>query len=97
MTFIKESYYQTMSLVDAEKLVLQVLKNVMEEEGVTHMAAICAICKSQFTKVLPYYGMDMNQIVSIHQLVSEAIILTGQNSGDEEDEEGDEEDDDPDA
>ena len=52
---------------------------------------------SQFTKVLPYYGMDMNQIVSIHQLVSEAIILTGQNSGDEEDEEGDEEDDDPDA
>ena len=67
------------------------LKNVMEEEGVTHMAAICAICKSQFTKVLPYYGMDMDQIVSIHQLVSEAIILTGQNSGDEEDEEEEDE------
>lgn len=63
----------------------------MEEEGVTHMAAICAICKSQFTKVLPYYGMDMDQIVSIHQLVSEAIILTGQNSGDEEDEEEEDE------
>lgn len=59
----------------------------MEEEGVTHMAAICAICKSQFTKVLPYYGMDMDQIVSIHQLVSNAIILTGQDSDDEEDEE----------
>jgi Fe-S oxidoreductase len=55
------------------------LKNAIEEQGVTHMAAICAICKSQFTKVLPYYGMDMDQIVSVHQLVSNAIILTGQN------------------
>ncbi|HEB95650.1 MAG TPA: (Fe-S)-binding protein [Sedimenticola thiotaurini] len=59
------------------------LKNVMEEEGVTHMAAICAICKSQFTKVLPYYGMDMDQIVSVHQLVSNAIVLTGQKPGDD--------------
>ena len=31
------------------------LNNVVKENGVTHMAAICAICKSQFTKVLPYY------------------------------------------
>jgi Fe-S oxidoreductase len=60
------------------------LRNVIEEQGVTHMAAICAICKSQFTKVLPYYGMDMDQIVSVHQLVSNAIILTGQRTeGDE--------------
>ncbi|QYZ65304.1 MAG: reductase [Gammaproteobacteria bacterium (ex Lamellibrachia satsuma)] len=51
------------------------LQNVMNEKGVTHMAAICAICKSQFTKVLPYYGMDMYQIVSVHQLVSDAIVL----------------------
>ena len=42
------------------------------------MAAICAICKSQFTKVLPYYGFTMDQIVSVHQLVSNAIILEGQ-------------------
>ncbi len=62
------------------------LKGVMEDRGVTHMAAICAICKSQFTKVLPYYGLDMDQIVSVHQLVSEAIVLTGQNTdGDDED------------
>jgi len=60
------------------------LKNVMKEAGVTHMAAICAICKSQFTKVLPYYGMEMDQIVSVHQLVSEAIVLTGQQSGGDE-------------
>lgn len=40
------------------------------------MAAICAICKSQFSKVLPYYGFTMDQIVSVHQLVSNAIVLT---------------------
>ena len=54
------------------------LINAKEEHGVTHMAAICAICKSQFTKVLPYYGFTMDQIVSVHQLVSNAIILEGQ-------------------
>ncbi|KRT57194.1 heterodisulfide reductase-related iron-sulfur binding cluster, partial [endosymbiont of Ridgeia piscesae] len=54
---------------------MNALRNVMDEKGVTHMAAICAICKSQFTKVLPYYGMDMYQIVSVHQLVSNAIVL----------------------
>jgi Fe-S oxidoreductase len=62
---------------------MEALKNVIEDKGVTHMAAICAICKSQFTKVLPYYGMTMDQIVSVHQLVSSAIILEGQ--GDEDD------------
>ncbi len=61
------------------------LQNVIKDEGVTHMAAICAICKSQFTKVLPYYGMDMDQIVSVHQLVSNAIVLTGQNTDEDED------------
>ncbi len=53
------------------------LKEVVENEGVTHMAAICAICKSQFSKVLPYYGFGMDQIVSVHQLVSNALILKG--------------------
>ena len=62
------------------------LQNAVQEDGVTHMAAICAICKSQFTKVLPYYGMDMDQIVSVHQLVSNAIVLTGQTSEDEAEE-----------
>ncbi len=62
------------------------LNNVIEEFGVTHMAAICAICKSQFTKILPYYGMQMDQIVSVHQLVSNALILTGQVDDDDDDE-----------
>ena len=67
---------------------MESLKNVIADKGVTHMAAICAICKSQFTKVLPYYGMTMNQIVSVHQLVSNAIILEGQ--GEESDDDADE-------
>ncbi len=70
---------------------VEALNNVMQEQGVTHMAAICAICKSQFTKVLPYYGLTMDQIVSLHQLVSNAIILTGQKSEDDEDEDDEDE------
>jgi Fe-S oxidoreductase len=63
---------------------VEALNNVMQEKGVTHMAAICAICKSQFTKVLPYYGMDLDQIVSVHQLVSNALVLTGEETDDED-------------
>jgi Fe-S oxidoreductase len=54
---------------------MEALKYVVEEHGVTHMAAICAICKSQFAKVMPYYGFQMDSIVSVHQLVSNAIVL----------------------
>ncbi|HEY9049925.1 MAG TPA: (Fe-S)-binding protein [Gammaproteobacteria bacterium] len=61
------------------------LTNVVKENGVTHMAAICAICKSQFTKVLPYYGFTMDQIVSVHQLVSNAIVLEKPEGDDDED------------
>jgi Fe-S oxidoreductase len=57
---------------------MEALKSVIEDHGVTNIAAICAICKSQFTKVLPYYGFGMDMIVSVHQLVSNAIILDGQ-------------------
>ena len=54
---------------------MEALNNVVEDNGVTHMAAICAICKTQFSKVFPYYGFRMDQIVSVHQLVSNAIIV----------------------
>jgi|GEM_PF-3418199 len=40
------------------------------------MASICAICKSQFSKVLPYYGMNGRLSIGVHQLVSNAIVLT---------------------
>jgi hypothetical protein len=54
---------------------MQALNEVVKSHGVTHMAAICAICKSQFGTVLPQYGMDMEMIVSVHQLVSNAIRI----------------------
>jgi Fe-S oxidoreductase len=54
---------------------MEALKDVADNGGVTHMAAICAICKTQFTKVLPYYGFDREAVVSVHQLVSDAIVL----------------------
>ncbi len=54
---------------------MRALKEVEVNNGVTHMAAICAICKAQFSKVLPMYGFDREAIVSVHQLVSNAIIL----------------------
>jgi len=57
---------------------MQALQRVIEDHGVTHLAAICAICKSQFSKVLPYYGHDMDMIVGVHQLLSNAIQLGGE-------------------
>jgi len=69
---------------------MESLKNVIAEQCVKHIAAICAICKSQFTKVLPYYGMTMDQIVSVHQLVSSAIILEGQGEEAEESDDAEE-------
>jgi len=54
---------------------MQALKEVNEQHQITHMAAICAICKSQFSKVLPYYGFEMDQIISVHQLVGDALVM----------------------
>jgi Fe-S oxidoreductase len=63
---------------------MEALKRVVDDNGVNTMAAICAICKSQFTKVIPYFNYSMDMIVSVHQLVSNAIILDGQKTADEE-------------
>ncbi|MBF0263360.1 MAG: (Fe-S)-binding protein [Magnetococcales bacterium] len=51
------------------------LKRVMESDKVNFMAMICAICKAQFTKVLPMYGIPMEMVGGVHQLVSNAIQL----------------------
>ncbi len=51
------------------------LKDVVDNHGVNFLALICAICKSQFTKVLPYYGFNMSMVGGVHQLVSTAIQL----------------------
>ena len=54
---------------------MEALKNVVDGHGVNFMACICAICKAQFSKVLPYYGFDMGMVGGVHQLVSKAIRL----------------------
>ncbi len=58
---------------------MEALTAVANEGGVNFMATICAICKAQFTKVLPYYGFKMNMVGGVHQLVSTAIRLGGKN------------------
>jgi Fe-S oxidoreductase len=54
---------------------MEALKRVVDEHGVNFMATICAICKAQFSKVLPAYGFDMEMIGGVHQLVGTAIRL----------------------
>lgn len=54
---------------------MQALKNAVDEYGVNYLAAICAICKTQFAKVLPYYNFERDMIGSVHGLVSKAIRL----------------------
>jgi Fe-S oxidoreductase len=54
---------------------MQAFGELVKEHDITHMAAICAICKSQFSKIMPYYGFEMDQILSVHQLVGDAIVL----------------------
>ena len=54
---------------------MEALNDVVQNHGVNFMATICAICKAQFTKVLPYYGFNMRLVGGVHQLVSTAIKL----------------------
>ena len=73
---------------------MEAYNQVVKDHGVTHLAAICAICKSQFSKIMPLYGFEMDSIVAVHQLVGNAIILDGQHKseffeGEEEDGETD--------
>ncbi|GAB1232004.1 sulfate reduction electron transfer complex DsrMKJOP subunit DsrK [Ferrigenium sp. UT5] len=54
---------------------MEALQQVVDDKGVNFLALICAICKTQFTKVAPYYGFDRKMVGGVHQLVSNAIIL----------------------
>jgi hypothetical protein len=56
---------------------MRAMQEVARDHGVTHLAAICAICKAQFTKALPAYGFKMDAILSVHQMVSNAIVIDG--------------------
>jgi Fe-S oxidoreductase len=54
---------------------MEALQAVVDADGVNFMATICAICKAQFSKVLPYYKFKMGMVGGVHQLVSNAIRL----------------------
>jgi Fe-S oxidoreductase len=54
---------------------MESLREVADRHGVNFLATICAICKAQFTKVLPYYGFNRSMVGGVHQLVSTAIRL----------------------
>lgn len=62
MTFIKESYHSNMTLVEAEKLVLQVLKNVMEEKISAENVEL-AIVKSDTRKLEFKKGAEIEPIL----------------------------------
>jgi Fe-S oxidoreductase len=54
---------------------MRAYREVAETRGVTHLAAMCAICKSQLAQVFPGYGFDRTAVVSVHQLVGDALEL----------------------
>ncbi|MBU0594370.1 MAG: (Fe-S)-binding protein [Gammaproteobacteria bacterium] len=54
---------------------MEAFNNVVKDKQVNFLALICAICKSQFSKVIPYYGFDMSMVGGVHQLVATAILL----------------------
>ncbi len=68
---------------------MHALQQVQQDHGVTQMVAICAICKTQFSKMMPEFGFERDDILSAHQLVSNAIILEGQIDEDEDDDDND--------
>ncbi len=53
----------------------QALQAVVDSHGVTHLVAICAICKTQLSQVLPHHNLGDVQVTSLHELVGNAIIL----------------------
>ena len=55
---------------------MRAFASVAKANGVTHMVAICAICKSQFSHIFPHYGFSMDKILSLHQLVGNALVMT---------------------
>ena len=54
---------------------MHALTDVVNKHKVNTMASICAICKSQFAKVMPYYDLPMDMIAAVHQLVGDALIM----------------------
>lgn len=54
---------------------MQAFKEVVDRQQVNFLALICAICKAQFTTVLPHYGFPREMAGGILQLVGNAMVL----------------------
>jgi Fe-S oxidoreductase len=54
---------------------MEALHEVVRDYDVNTLVAICAICKTQFAKVLPYYDLPMDMMTSLHHVVGDALQL----------------------
>ena len=54
----------------------QALQAVVSSDQVTHLVAICAICKTQLSSVLPHHNLSNVQVTSLHHLVGNALVLS---------------------
>ena len=54
----------------------QALQAVVNSDQVTHLVAICAICKTQLSSVLPHHNLSNVRVTSLHHLVGEALVLS---------------------
>ncbi|WP_420265570.1 sulfate reduction electron transfer complex DsrMKJOP subunit DsrK [Candidatus Magnetominusculus dajiuhuensis] len=59
---------------------MQAYHYAKRESGVNFVALICAICKAQLSKMFPEYGIAMEEVGGIHQLVGRAIVLGAKES-----------------
>lgn len=53
----------------------QALRAVVHSHQVTHLVAICAICKTQLSTVLPHHALSDVHVTSLHQLVGDALVM----------------------
>lgn len=53
----------------------QALQAVVDSHKVTHLVAICAICKTQLSQVLPHHDLGDVQVTSLHHLLGDALVL----------------------
>ena len=54
----------------------QALQAVVNSDQVTHLVAICAICKTQLSSVLPHHNLVDVRVTSLHHLVGDALVLS---------------------
>lgn len=53
----------------------QALRAAVDASQVTHIVAICAICKTQLNTVLPHHDLEDVTVTSLHHLVGNALVL----------------------